>query len=57
MSHPLLQATTEYASAYLDGLGERGVAPTQEAIAALTALGGPLNDASADPAEVLRLLH
>src|SRR4051812_37283022 len=56
MNPDLLRTTTENAIRYLDGLDERSVFPTPEAIARLAELGGALPDAPTDPAEVLRLL-
>ena len=56
MNPDLLRATTEHAIRYLDGLDERSVFPTAEAIARLAELGGTLPDAPTDPAEVIRLL-
>jgi glutamate/tyrosine decarboxylase-like PLP-dependent enzyme len=54
--HDLLRVTAERAAQYLDGLDERGVIPSAEALAQLAELGGPLPDAPADPADVLALL-
>jgi glutamate/tyrosine decarboxylase-like PLP-dependent enzyme len=56
MNHDLLRATAEYAIRYLEGLEERSVAPTPEAVARLAELGGPLPDAPTDPADVIKLL-
>jgi glutamate/tyrosine decarboxylase-like PLP-dependent enzyme len=44
------------AARYLDGLGERAVAPAPPAVAGLAALGGPLPESPTDPLEVVRLL-
>jgi glutamate/tyrosine decarboxylase-like PLP-dependent enzyme len=52
----LLSDVATRASRYLAGINERSVAPSGEAIAKLQALGGPLSDASADPAQILALL-
>jgi glutamate/tyrosine decarboxylase-like PLP-dependent enzyme len=52
----LLSDVATRASRYLAGINERSVAPSSEAIARLSELGGPLPDASADPAELLALL-
>ena len=52
----LLSDVATRASRYLAGINERSVAPSSEAIARLQQLGGPLPDASADPAELLALL-
>jgi glutamate/tyrosine decarboxylase-like PLP-dependent enzyme len=52
----LLEQTAEHAITYLEGLGARGVAPTQEAITRLDAFDQPLPEDRADPESVLRLL-
>ncbi len=52
----LLCDVASRASRYLAGINERPVAPSSEAIARLHELGGPLPDASADPAQLLALL-
>jgi glutamate/tyrosine decarboxylase-like PLP-dependent enzyme len=52
----LLQDTAERAARYLAALDDRGVAPSAEAIEALTALDTALSDTPTDPAEVLDLL-
>jgi glutamate/tyrosine decarboxylase-like PLP-dependent enzyme len=52
----LLQATAERAAQYLEGIGERSVIPTQEAVASLRRLDEPLPDQPSDPAKVLALL-
>jgi glutamate/tyrosine decarboxylase-like PLP-dependent enzyme len=52
----LLSDAATRASRYLAGINERSVAPSSEVIARLSELGGPLPDASADPAELLALL-
>jgi glutamate/tyrosine decarboxylase-like PLP-dependent enzyme len=52
----LLSDVATRASRYLAGINERPVAPSSEAIARLQGLGGPLPDASADPAQILALL-
>jgi glutamate/tyrosine decarboxylase-like PLP-dependent enzyme len=54
--HDLLHHTAERASRYLDGLGERRVAPAPEALACLARLDGPLPDDPMDPEAVLDLL-
>src|SRR5215207_8675687 len=56
MYHDLLRTTVDYALQYLDGLDERGVFPTPDAIMRLTELGGTLPESPSDPAEVIRLL-
>ena len=52
----LLEQTAERAITYLEGVGARGVAPTEDAITRLDAFDQPLPDRPADPAAVLRLL-
>ena len=52
----LLSDVATRASRYLAGINERAVAPSSEALARLQELGGPLPDASADPAQILALL-
>ena len=52
----LLEQTAERAITYLEGVGARGVAPTEDAITQLDAFDQPLPDGPADPAAVLRLL-
>jgi glutamate/tyrosine decarboxylase-like PLP-dependent enzyme len=52
----LLNDAAERAARYLDGLGERRVAPTAEDVARLERLGGPLPAGPSDPAAVLALL-
>ncbi|MFL5800255.1 MAG: pyridoxal phosphate-dependent decarboxylase family protein [Roseiflexaceae bacterium] len=52
----VLRLSAERAIRYLDGLDQRGVAPTAAALDRLAELGGPLPDAPADPAEVVALL-
>ncbi len=56
MSRDLLHAAADYAIQYLEGLDEREVYPTHEAIAGLSALGGALPEAPGDSAEIVRLL-
>ncbi|MEO1063787.1 MAG: pyridoxal-dependent decarboxylase [Actinomycetota bacterium] len=53
---PLLRDATERAIAYLDGLDDRPVAPTEEAVEALAELDEELPAAGADPGETLALL-
>ncbi|HMK91420.1 MAG TPA: aminotransferase class V-fold PLP-dependent enzyme [Thermoleophilia bacterium] len=52
----LLSVAAERAVRYLDGLQERGVAPTPEALAALDRLDHELPEAGADPIETIALL-
>src|SRR5690554_4095202 len=54
--YEILDDAARRARAYLDGVGNRSVAPTDEALAALRALDEPLPDAPRDPAESLALL-
>jgi glutamate/tyrosine decarboxylase-like PLP-dependent enzyme len=56
MNHELLRATVDYAIRYLDGLDERSVYPTPDALARLPELGGAFPESPTDPAEVIRLL-
>lgn len=56
MYHDLLMLAAERAIRYREGLGEQRVAPTPETVARLAELGGPLPDAPADAAGVLKLL-
>ncbi len=52
----LLEQTAEQAITYLEGLGTRGVAPTEDAVARLDAFDQPLPEGPDDPEAVLRLL-
>ncbi len=52
----LLDRTAERAWKYLEDLTRRPVAPTDEALARLAELDGPLPDAGAEPGTVLELL-
>src|SRR6202453_2368323 len=52
----LLTETAVRAARYLAGLADRNVAPWPEHVAGLEALGGPLPQGPANPAEVLALL-
>ena len=52
----LLQTTAEYAVRYLEGLGTRNVAPTEEAIANLIQFDQPLPNEPVDPELVLQQL-
>ncbi len=52
----LLRQTAERASQYLDGLADRSVIPSAEALGQLPELGGPLPSEPSDPEEVLALL-
>mgnify|MGYP001571605191 CR=1 FL=1 len=56
MPRELLQDAAARAMRYLEGLGDRRVAPAPEAVARLSAWDAPLPDEPTDPAEVLRLL-
>lgn len=53
---PLLHAAAERAIRYREGIHDRRVAPSPEAIDRLSALSGPLPDDPADPEIVLALL-
>lgn len=57
MIRSLLEASAENAIDYLENVHDRPVAPTPEALAALSALDGPLPEDSADAAEVIELLN
>jgi glutamate/tyrosine decarboxylase-like PLP-dependent enzyme len=52
----LLSQAARRAERYLDGLNSRSVAPTQEALEALSALDEPLPECPSDPEAVLDLL-
>jgi glutamate/tyrosine decarboxylase-like PLP-dependent enzyme len=52
----LLRETCDRAARYLEGLDDRAVWPTGDAVARLSELDTPLPDGPAEPAEVLRLL-
>jgi glutamate/tyrosine decarboxylase-like PLP-dependent enzyme len=52
----LLEDSAQRSIAYLERLGARGVAPSAEAVAALSALEEPLAEKPIDPETVLRLL-
>ena len=52
----LLENTAQRAIRYLEGLGERGVAPTPEAVSKLAVLDVPLPEESDQPDAVLKLL-
>ena len=52
----LLHRTAEIAARYLETLDERGVAPTEEALARLAELNEPLPGQPEDPATVLEML-
>ena len=52
----LLQDASARALRYLEGLAERPVAPSADAVAALSRLEEPLPEAGSDPREVLSLL-
>jgi len=52
----LLKRAARASMDYLEGMGARGVAPSPEAVAALSALRGPLPPGPTNPEAVLRLL-
>ncbi|MFN8530079.1 MAG: aminotransferase class V-fold PLP-dependent enzyme [Anaerolineae bacterium] len=56
MDEQLLQDVAARAARYLNGLDERSVAPSQEAVDALRELDVPLPNSPTDPAEVIALL-
>ena len=53
----LFEQAKSYAYAYMDGVYDRNVFPTDEAIRALSAFDEPLPTAPSQPSEILRLLH
>ncbi len=52
----LLENTAQRAISYLEGLGDRGVAPAAEAVAKIAVLNEPLNDETTSPEQVINLL-
>ncbi|HSV62170.1 MAG TPA: pyridoxal-dependent decarboxylase, partial [Chthoniobacterales bacterium] len=56
MNNELLTDASTRAIRYLEGIGERSVAPTAAAVEALRAFDESLPDRETDPAETLRLL-
>ena len=52
----LLENTAQRAISYLEGLGDRGVAPSVEAVANLAVLTQSLNDEPTEPEQVIDLL-
>jgi len=56
MNNKLLTNAAHRAIRYLEGIGERPVAPTAAAVEALRAFDEPLPDRETDPAETLQLL-
>ena len=56
MSRSLLNDAAARATRYLEQIAARAVAPTPEAVAALSAWDTTLPESASDPAEVLRLL-
>jgi glutamate/tyrosine decarboxylase-like PLP-dependent enzyme len=52
----LLEQTAQRAISYLEGLDQRGVAPTPEAVAHLAKLNQPLSASSTPPEEVIKSL-
>ncbi|MGH9929617.1 MAG: pyridoxal phosphate-dependent decarboxylase family protein [Pyrinomonadaceae bacterium] len=52
----LLENTAQRAISYLEGLGDRSVAPTAEAVAKLAILHEPLNNEPTSPEQVIDLL-
>lgn len=53
---PLLNDSAERAIRYLEGLNDRGVAPTAAALAAVSRLDSPLPETTSDPMETIALL-
>jgi glutamate/tyrosine decarboxylase-like PLP-dependent enzyme len=56
MMRELLEKTAQRAISYLEGLGERGVAPTTDAVAKLATLDEPLPDGPTPAEQVIKLL-
>src|SRR5438477_3809521 len=56
MNKEILTNACDRAIRYLEGIGERSVAPTAAAVEKLRAFDEPLPDHETDPAETLRLL-
>jgi glutamate/tyrosine decarboxylase-like PLP-dependent enzyme len=52
----LLENTAQRAISYLEGIGDRSVAPSAEAIAKLATLDEPLNEGSTSAEQVIKLL-
>ena len=52
----LLAETATRAARYIEAIGNRSVVPSQDEVARLTALGGPLPEGPCDPAQLLALL-
>ena len=52
----LLQNVCDRAIRYLNEIGDRAVAPTEEAVAGLASLSGAMPEGPSDPAEVIRTL-
>ena len=56
MMRQLLENTAQRAISYLETLGDRGVAPSVEAVARLATLDEPLTDRPTSPEEVIKML-
>ena len=52
----LLENTAQRAISYLEGIGDRGVAPAPEAVANLASLDHPLSDQPRSPEQVIKVL-
>ncbi len=52
----LLESTTQRAISYLENLGDRGVAPSAEAVERLATLDEPLADRPTSPEQVIKML-
>ena len=52
----LLENTAQRAISYLEGIGDRGVAPAPEAVANLASLDQPLSDQPTSPEQVIKVL-
>jgi hypothetical protein len=53
----LFEQATSYAYAYMDGIRDRAVIPTDDAINDLDVFDEPLPEQPCDSTEILRLLH
>lgn len=56
MMRDLLENTAQRAISYLEGIGDRTVAPSAEAVAKLATLDEPLNESSTSAEQVIKLL-
>ena len=56
-NHSLYEQAKSYAFEYIDGLQNRGVFPTDDAVSRLEVFDEPIPDRPGDPEIILRLLH